>query len=408
MAPAHQNPDSKPEGAPYRTTRTTTGRDQGRYHTAAVSYFERRARTLEPVATTETATGQTLDWVPIESQADGEIAEAPPSPVVAAVPPQGRRLARPARFELDDGDARRGPDGTVPVLRKDLATISVDGPLSQYLSRHPGWVEGQGLAAAVAGGGTHHYAITGHRAFNFGADGAISINAPFTETSADFSLLQVGIINDEEGALQSVEAGIQVTQGLYGDWGPHLFVYFTTNGYAAAGDHQGGYNRDVSGWVQVDGAVFPGAAFSVASTPGGDQYDLFLKYQLYEGNWWLQVGDTWAGYYPGWMYEGGRSPTSSLADHSNWVGFMGEVFDSDAVGGPTSTDMGSGQWADTQWPWAAYQRNLRFQADPSGSMVDFYPDGLNVSSPSMYGLETHMLSGEEWESYQYIGGPGAG
>jgi hypothetical protein len=31
-----------------------------------------------------------------------------------------------------------------------------------------------------------------------------------------------------------------------------------------------------------------------------------------------------------------------------------------------------------------------------------------VNSPSMYNLETHMLSGSGWGSYQWVGGPGAG
>ena len=70
--------------------------------------------------------------------------------------------------------------------------------------------------------------------------------------------------------------------------------------------------------------------------------------------------------------------------------------------------MGTGQWADAQWPWAAYQRNLRVQVDGGGGMVDYNPDGVEVSSPSMYGLETHILAEDGWGSYQYVGGPGVG
>lgn len=390
MTPAKLNPEPKRSSGPYRITRDAVSQRREPYHAAAVAYFEERRRQLAVVATTETAGGQTIDWVP-----KGEVADAPE---VAEHPRPRRRRASPARLEPGSG----GPAGTVPVLRRDLSAITVDRPLSRYLSRRPA------RFASFGEGGMHHYALSSQRAFNYGADGAISVVAPYTETSADFSLLQVGITNDDEGPIQTVEAGIQVMQGMYGDWAPHLFVYYTTNGYAGAGDYRGGYNLDVAGWVQVDDTIFPGGAFAAASTPGGGQYDLFFKYGLFDGNWWLQVADRWVGYYPAGLFQGNRSPGSSLADHGTSVAFHGEVFDSDAVDGLTSTDMGSGQWADAQWPWAAYQRNLRVQVDAGGGMVDYTPDGVFVSSPSMYGLETHILAEDGWGSYQYVGGPGAG
>ncbi len=128
-----------------------------------------------------------------------------------------------------------------------------------------------------------------------------------------------------------------------------------------------------------------------------------MKFQLFDGNWWFMAGDKWIGYYPGQLYAAGF-----LGNHSNAVVFMGEVYDSEEVPGPTSTTMGSGYWAGSQWPWAAYQRNLRVQVGGDGSMEDYNPNSLVVNSPSMYDLEAHMLSGSEWGSYQWLGGPGAG
>ena len=114
-----------------------------------------------------------------------------------------------------------------------------------------------------------------------------------------------------------------------------------------------------------DSSVYPGAGFAAVSTPGGDQYDVFMKFQLFDGNWWLMAGDRWIGYYPAQLYAASGAG-SSLADHSNAVAFFGEVFDSEEIAGPTSTTMGSGQWAESQWPWAAFQRNLRVQVDGGG------------------------------------------
>lgn len=401
MTPAHLNPDPKPEVGEYRRLRAPVasppddgGHTQGRPHA------------LEAVATTETPSGQVLDWIPRESQASGDVATPPPSIEAVRGIRQPDRPTAAAPFELDDDGATRGPAGTVPILRTDASGILVDASLHRYLSKrggpgHRSTRAHSGLSAASDTGGGHRYAESAQWTFNMGAEGSLSINDPYTETAADFSLLQLAVVNDEQGYVQSVEAGIQEMYYLYGDWGPHLFVYYTTNGYAYEGDGQGGYNGNVGGWVQYDSSVYPGAGFGAVSTPGGDQYDLFMKFQLYEGNWWFVAGDRWIGYYPGYLFP-------SLGDHANMVGFWGEVFDSDEVFGPTTTTMGSGQWAESQWPWAAFQRNLRVQVDSGGSMDDYNPNSVVVNSPSMYDLETHMLSGSDWGSYQYLGGPGAG
>ena len=72
---------------------------------------------------------------------------------------------------------------------------------------------------------------------------------------------------------------------------PHIFTFFTTDGYTGGGTKIGGYNQDVGGWVQTDSTYFPGSAFSSISTFGGTQYDMTMQYQLYQGNWWLYVID---------------------------------------------------------------------------------------------------------------------
>jgi hypothetical protein len=196
-------------------------------------------------------------------------------------------------------------------------------------------------------------------------------------------------------------------QDEYGDWVPHLFVYYTANGYSEDGDNKGGYNQDVDGWVQYDSSIYPGAPMARSSTPGGPQFSLFVKYQFFEWNWWFRAGDRWIGYYPASLYEGNRSVFSSLGDHANRIAFWGEVYDSDDNSGPTSTTMGSGYWAESGWPWSAYQRNLKLQVDRSGRLDDYNADKVIIDSPNMYNLETHMRSGTSWGSYQWVGGPGA-
>src|SRR5262245_11399749 len=55
--------------------------DRRQFERETVEYFERRRERLRVVATTVTPSGQTLDWIPIESQMPGgKIASLPPPP----------------------------------------------------------------------------------------------------------------------------------------------------------------------------------------------------------------------------------------------------------------------------------------------------------------------------------------
>ena len=406
-----ENQDEKPEVGKHRVSKA--GSDDGAFHKEAVEHFERRRARLQIVETTYTPSGQTLDWIPRQSQLpSGKIATPPP--LFDSRVTGGRNYAEPARFELEEDECVRGQEGTVPVLRKDFTKIHVRRSLREYLSKHRGRRRRSNrppngiYAPPPEEGGGHLHAQSGQYVYNLGGEGHISVHDPYTETSDDFSLMQIGIINDENnGLIQSAEAGIQEMQDIYGDYVPHLFVYYTTNNYSNDDDNVGGYNQDVDGWVQYDSAVYPGATFTSVSTPGGAQFSILIKYQFYRGNWWFRAGDRWIGYYPGGLYEGNRSVFSSLGDHANWIGFWGEVFDSEDVSGLTSTTMGSGFWAESQWPWAAYQRNLLVQ-DRSGALRDFNADSTVVENPNMYDLEIHMKSGTDWGSYQWLGGPGAG
>jgi Neprosin len=105
-----------------------------------------------------------------------------------------------------------------------------------------------------------------------------------------------------------------------------------------------------------------------------------IKYQLYWNNWWFACQGRWMGYYPASLFMGNQSVFSTLVDHADHIGFWGEVFDSDDIDGRTSTDMGSGYFAEVGWPWSGYMHNLRAQAMLGGSMAD-YDGSAELSSP---------------------------
>ena len=186
---------------------------------------------------------------------------------------------------------------------------------------------------------------------------------------------------------------------------PHLFTFYTTNGYSANGNNIGGWNREVTGWVQVDTQIFPGTVFSPLSTAGGTQYDLQIQYLLYQGNWWLWVKDRWIGYYPASLFGAGTNAALSLQTQSSQLTFYGEVYDSHPQF--TTTDMGSGKFPNAGFGQAAFIRNIDYTT--TGNVQQIFTGGVNiVTDTSRYQLETHLSSGGSWGSYVYLGGPGAG
>lgn len=251
--------------------------------------------------------------------------------------------------------------------------------------------------------GNHHYTMTSQSITCFGDEGNISAFDPYTGSSTDFSVMQIGLVNDGTGQSQTVDAGWQEYQQEYGDWVPHLFVFYTTNGYTENGDNKGGYNQDVDGWVQYDGSIYPGATSSPNSTPGGAQYILQIKYQLYENNWWFRCNGRWIGYCPASLFMGNQSVFSTLGDHASTIGFWGEIGD---VNEPTKTQMGSGYWAEDGWTYSAYQSNLMVQTDRGGGLSDYDGGSGWTSDPNLWDIITNMKSGTNWGSYFFMGSPG--
>jgi hypothetical protein len=402
--PNQKRPSGQPRIQPLNQVPSGhSGRDE------IIRYFEERRSRREIVKTTHTPSGQIIDWVSIESQSRGGRIARPPARGPRLVAGTEPRTYLP-RFELEHPDVERGPPGTVPIPHRDFSKLHTDGSLADYLSKH-GRARKRlvplpnGFPFADPEIGGHAYAFTGQNVVCFGGEGNLSAWDPYTQSSSDFSLMQIGLNNNESGTLQTAEGGWQVYHDLYGDWAAHLFVYYTTNGYSKDGDNIGGYNQDVDGWVQYDDTIHPGAISSPTSTWGGDQYILQIKYQFYEGNWWFRCNGRWIGYYPSGLWEGNQSVFDNLGDHASGIAFWGEVKDSE--GGNTWTDMGSGYWAEDGWTYAAFQSNLLVQTDRNGGLADYNGNDW-ASDPSLYDITTQMQSGTSWGSYFWMGGPGAG
>jgi Neprosin len=386
-----------------------------------VNWLKARQASLNIVKTTTTPSGQTIDWVPIASQnPSGQIATPPPAElarVLTAAPAD--RIAIASTFELDDPTIERGPAGTVPILRPDISLLSRFSGVQDLHVKRGGLLVNQSRPNRKPTdpnpAGYFHGTDNQNGTF-YGWDGYLNmwdpaINIPAGGNGTDHSILQVWLQNYSTGVTQSLEGGWTVDQSLNGDTQPHVFTYYTTNGYASDGDNEGGYNTQYKGWIQYSPSVFPGIRINGTSTFDGTQYEISMKFQLYKEpnsndvNWWVAVQGIWMGYYPATLYGRG------LASEVQWCGSGGEVYSS--LGNPeqTTDQMGSGYQADGGWQKSAYLRDLRVQTDMNGTMAenDGYAttDAASPGGADPYTIVLDMESGSSWDSYFFVGGPAA-
>lgn len=348
----------------------------------------RRRANLDVRHTTTTDT-TTIDWVPIDSQ--GTIASPPPPRRVVARATNGTKPVA----ELQQPGAELGPPGTVPIPQ--ISTSYLENVASKSLPD----IRSSGSKSKRQYSGSHWYVSSNQDVANTGGSATYSLFKAFVYQNAGFSLLQTLVAKTVTNGGQTLEAGWinypnQVAQ-------PHLFTYYTTNGYSSTGNNVGGWNQDVAGWVQYDSQIFPGTVLGPNSVDGGNQYEMEIQYLLYGGNWWLWALDRWIGYYPATLFSNGISGVT-LATGSDEIYYYGEI--EQAEGQLTTTDMGSGEFAQTGFGHSAYIHNMVYY-DSGGASHD-YTANFGDSDSSRYNHVNVASSGTDWGSYVYLGGPGAG
>lgn len=356
------------------------------------------------VKTTTNSNGQVIDWIVPESQ--GSIASPPPAHLV------GRDVTGLKLADVINHDDEAGPAGTVPVLRTHAPLANkVANPLLVRTTPSASASSSEGQQQKEKRGSEAHYYANSAQLVNTHGGGAdFSMFNPYVASDDQFSLIQTavarsGVQHKTYGSiLQTVEAGWQHYHDLVNSNKAFLFTFFNTNGYKQQGDNQAGYNQQVKGWVQYDKTVHPGYFFSPGSTIGGDQHDLNIKYYLYQSNWWLYVGGTAIGYYPGSLFSAPVSSGGSLKDYSDSIAFYGEITTST---GPTPTDMGSGNYPEKGYGQAGYIKNINY-IDTSDKSVAYNTNRYNADTDKGYKIAPFFNSGKEgWGSYMYLGGPGS-
>ncbi|XP_065854522.1 protein neprosin [Euphorbia lathyris] len=294
----------------------------------------------------------------------------------------------------------RCPKGTVPVRRSSVHDVLRSKSLFDFGKKQRSIsLNRRTDAPDVVSGNGHEHAIayTGTSQEVYGARATINVWDPSIQVVNEFSLSQIWILSGSfDGSdLNSIEAGWQVSPELYGDSRPRLFTYWTSDSYQATGC----YNLLCSGFVQTNSRIAIGAAISPVSSLEGNQFDITILIWKDPklGNWWMGFGDnTLVGYWPAELF-------THLVNHATMVEWGGEVVNSRADGRHTSTQMGSGHFAEDGFGKASYFRNLEI-VDSDNSLSSVQDISILAENTNCYNIKSSYNT--QWGTYFYYGGPG--
>jgi len=382
-----------PEPALWRVPRPALSSEQrGRQFEVDRYIRDNLYRGYRIVDTTQTYSGDIVDWVDPDSVPGSQIEPPPPVPAEELRTPPGVEL-QPT--ELEEYPELGGPDGTIPVTRPDFAAYvrgeSTDASLADYVrNRQAGgqpWYQNRQYGGFTKS--SPNTLVVANVANNIGS-----------VENGNFSLIEVATECDGWNTDTTMElVGAVVTRDrVSSDGALRLRVEFFTAGGGAMGNYVGGWDGQVKGFVPAAGRPYgPNVLLPqsvIGSTP---QYESPIKIQNYNGNWWIAHNGNWLGYYPG-----------SYFDLMHYQGckslWYGEVYDPT----PTSwtfTDMGSGYWPLYGNKWAAHVRNPYYGYGSS----TYWPDGASKMVPqdSLCYSNTAMTWGASpWDRYFFLGGPG--
>lgn len=293
-------------------------------------------------------------------------------------------------FQLWSDSGESCPEGTIPIRRiteKDVHRASSFRRFGRKIRR----VRRDTMSS------DHEHAVAFVNGDQFyGVKASINVWAPRVTDQYEFSLSQVWIISGTFGNdLNTIEAGWQVSPELYGDSYPRFFTYWTTDAYQATGC----YNLLCSGFVQTNNRIAIGAAISPRSSYTGRQFDIGIMIwkDPKHGHWWLEFGSgLLVGYWPSFLF-------THLKGHASMVQFGGEIVNTRSMGYHTSTQMGSGHFADEGFGRASYFRNLQV-VDWDNSLIPLSNLHLLADHPSCYDIKAGRNN--VWGNYFYYGGPG--
>ena len=230
-------------------------------------------------------TGAIFDCIPVEQQPSlrGSAEAVPVAPDLP--PPPDQRGEIPAgvadqderRDNLADsaltpdrsdayGNVMHCPEGTIPMRRVTLEDLTRFETLQDFFAKGPrGAARPPRMTEPTTVAPTHRWAHAYQIVDNGGGHSFLNIWQPAIGANQIFSLSQHWYTAGSSAGVQTIECGWQVYPALYGDARPHLFTYWTADGY----NKTGCYNLTCSAFVQTSSTFAPGMAVGPAR-PGGD------------------------------------------------------------------------------------------------------------------------------------------
>ena len=135
------------------------------------------------------------------------------------------------------------------------------------------------------------------------------------------------------------------------------------------------------------------------------QFETLFKIVLWEGNWWVGYNLEWLGYYPFYLFD-------EILGDACWMAYYGEVYS--PTPSWTKTDMGSGEFSDKPYGYAAYFREMsyidtanitHFVFEGGATPIPVQQNGITLKYDKCY-TESKLYLGPDGDYAFYCGGPG--
>ncbi|KAK3439351.1 hypothetical protein EUGRSUZ_C04197 [Eucalyptus grandis] len=283
------------------------------------------------------------------------------------------------------------PEGTIPIRRTSEADVLRASSVQTFGKKVKSHV------LVDTSGVAHEYSkvyVAGDQ--YYGAQATINLWQPVVADPNEFSLAQFWVMAGDAGIdLNTIEVGWQVYPGLYGDNQSRLFIYWTADDYGATGC----YNLQCAGFVQTNNGFAIGSPIGPPSSYGGAQIDITLLVWRVpgSGNWWLLLRpNILLGYWPSVLF-------THLTEPASQVQFGGEIVNLELMGQHTSTQMGSGHFAEENYGKAAYFQQLQV-VNGDNYLVPVQNAQTYEDDPNCYDLQGGI--DPNWGTAFFYGGPG--
>jgi hypothetical protein len=344
----------------------------------------------EIVETTQTYSGDLIDWVDPESVPGSQIEAPPPLPAVEL--PEGVEL-QPT--ELDRHPELRGPEGMIPIVRPRFARYVSGESGAESIGDHVAREIASGQPAGQNRLYEGYYRSIPHTGVkSYVNQGLVNSVEPGTFTLLETATVCSGVF--PATTLELVGATVAKDMANLNDQTQRLRIEFLSSGLIT-GNGLGGWDGAVVGFVPYAGRPYGPNVALLPSVLGGVQYESAFVIQNFGGNWWVAHNGNWLGYYPAALFD-------LIKTQGCQAYFYGEVYDP-TPNSWTDTDMGTGLFASAGFGLAAYFRNPAYVFNGVDTLL-FGASQLVPADPACYSDSLLLTSPAPWNRYFFLGGPG--